>query len=164
MNVTNAAPVLRLNDITLSDTSGGLLSEADEVTLRGLMNDPGLLDPHTVTIRWGDADANGENETVETLELEPGVFGFEFNHTYPDDGPTGVPFAEYTISIEIDDGDGGVIERLIPITINNTAPDVRILDDGTDDDFIRVRAQVKDNPLDTLTYQWSVFDPSGESA
>ena len=49
--MSNVPPQFTAADLTLSEP---VATEGDTITLNGQFTDPGTLDPHTVTINWGD--------------------------------------------------------------------------------------------------------------
>ncbi len=51
VTVSNVAPQFTAADLSLSKSTA---TEGDTVTLNGQFTDPGTIDPHTVTIDWGD--------------------------------------------------------------------------------------------------------------
>jgi len=59
------------------------VDENSPATLNGTINDPDLLDSHTVVINWG------ANEGSTTLSIPAGVNTFSASHTYLDDNPSG---------------------------------------------------------------------------
>ncbi len=93
---------------------------------------------------------------MQTQRLGVGENSFSFTHTFADDAPIGTPQDDYDVLITIDDEDGGVYEFTRTITVNNIAPRILIIDDGSTDDEIRVRAVVTDVPGDPVTYSWTV--------
>ena len=92
------------------------INENDSILLAGTFTDPGTLDPHTVTINWGDGTA------VTTLNLAAGVLGFNVSHQYLDDNPTGGSSDNYTISVTVTDDDLGTVSGTSGVTVNNVAP------------------------------------------
>jgi hypothetical protein len=69
------------------------------VSIDGTFFDVDTSDTHTVTVDWGEV--GGETETFDATEVEPSQYGsFQRSHTYPAGGI-------YTITVTIDDGNGG---------------------------------------------------------
>src|SRR5262249_48171438 len=125
VTVSNVAPQFTPADLGLSET---IASENDTVILSGQFIDPGTLDPHTVTLTWGDGspptvlrDLFGEVVASAT----PGLFTYSASHTYlnnPSGQPTG---GTYDIHVSVsDDVSIASADRLI--VVNNVAPAVRI--------------------------------------
>jgi len=83
--------------------------------LSGCFDDPGLLDPHTVTIDWRDG-------TSSTLKLQPAIASFSVTHQYLDDDPTATPSDLFSIGIKVDDDDGGSDTAVVTLIVNNVAP------------------------------------------
>src|SRR5205823_3953601 len=134
----------------------------DTVTLAGQFTDRGTLDPHTVTIDWGDGspatvlrDLFGE---VVAAAI-PGRFTYSAAHPYLNN-PTGHPIGgTYDIHVSVsDDVSTAAADRLI--VVNNVAPQVRIENDsinGNDPGTISLIAGVFDpGSLDTETVAWTL--------
>ncbi len=80
------------------------------VILHGTLTDPGALDRHDVTIRWGDG-------TSDTLTLSPGALTFVAPHRYVQDAPD-----LRTITVRVADRDGGSSLASINVLVRNAAP------------------------------------------
>ena len=91
------------------------IAENGEVTVSGLIEDPGSLDTHTVELTWGDG-------TTETLVIDPATRTFSATHQYLDDDPTGTPADDYTITATVTDDDGGVGTTSTTVTVENIEP------------------------------------------
>ncbi|MEM8532387.1 MAG: Ig-like domain-containing protein [Chloroflexota bacterium] len=96
----NAPQVNAGNDITIN--------EGATITQSGSFTDPDSSS-WTVTADYGD----GSNPT--TLERNGNQFALD--HTYIDDG-------EYTVTVSVDDGNGGVGTDTLSVTVNNVAPEI----------------------------------------
>ncbi len=78
-----------------------------------MINDPGTLDTHTLTINWGDPLSPGNEQTIDLTVATPGVTynaetrEFSIEHQYLDDNPTGTGSDSYTISVKVTDDDTG---------------------------------------------------------
>ena len=82
VTVSNVAPQFTAGSPQLSSSN---IDEGDTVTLSGEFTDPGTLEPHTVTINWGDGSTPtvlssmlGQISTTST----PGLFSFSAQHPY----------------------------------------------------------------------------------
>ena len=71
----------------------------EALTITGSFSDTGLLDPHTLTVAWGD-------EVTETLELQPGVFEFTVSHVYAGAGT-------YTVTLSLADESGETVQTFV---------------------------------------------------
>jgi uncharacterized repeat protein (TIGR03803 family) len=100
VTVNNAAPVLS-NIIVNPSTiiAGGTTS------VSGNISDVGTLDPHNVTISWGDGSPN------TTLNLVAGVTFFNANHQYDSIGT-------FNIGITVSDDDTGSANGGASLTVN----------------------------------------------
>jgi hypothetical protein len=111
--VANVAPTVALAPV-------GFVNEGGTATVAGTITDPGTLDPHMVTISWGDGSPN------MVLSLAAGVTTFSgVNHQYLDDGPSpgnGTASDNYAISVRVTDDDGGTGSSSTTITVQNVAP------------------------------------------
>ncbi len=153
--VLNQAPVLLASDLQLRLAGGGpvisVVPEGRKFELTGSFTDGGINDTHQVTIDWGDGS------TPLTLTLPRGARAFSADYTYADDNPTGTSIDNYPIRVEVKDNANqtGSVTRLTPVA--NSAPVAQIVDNGSDDTTIRLRAQVRDDSaLDTFVYSWTI--------
>jgi Astacin (Peptidase family M12A)/PKD domain len=89
------------------------VSEGAELSRLGLFTDPGN-DAWTATVNYGDGGG--------TQSLALNDWQFTLSHTYVDNG-------SYTITVTVDDGDGGVSTDNVTVTVLNVAPSV---DAGSD--------------------------------
>jgi PKD repeat protein len=112
VTINNVAP--RITGRPVLDTS--VVDENGSVTLSGSFTDPGLLDPHTVKINWGDGSS------PSTLSLQPAVGTFSVTHQYLDDDPTGTTSDIWPLTIKVSDDDGGSDLAITTVIINNVAP------------------------------------------
>ena len=90
---TNTPPVTG-TDLTLSSSS---INEGGTLTLGGSFTDTNDIDPHDVTIDWGD----GTTPTTFTLAVGVSTFS-NITHTYADN-PAGQVNGSYTITVTIAD-------------------------------------------------------------
>ncbi len=109
---TNTPPVVLASDLVLSSSS---INEGGSVTLDGSFTDTNDIDPHTVTINWGDGSA----DTVFVLPTGTSSFTGK-SHTYADN-PSGQPTGSYTITVTVADlTQSGSATKLIQV--NNVVP------------------------------------------
>ena len=112
VTIKNVAP--RITGRPMLDYS--VIDENGWVTLSGSFTDPGLLDPHTVKINWGDGSSSS------TVDLQPAVGTFSLTHQYLDDDPTGTTSDIWPLTIKVSDDDGGSDLAVTTVIINNVAP------------------------------------------
>jgi len=93
-----------------------IIEEADDVQLDGTIDDPDLLNSHTVTINWGPGEGSS------TIFLAPGDLTFTATHTYADDNPTISSSDLYPIAVTVVDSHGAEGAVGTSITVNNAAP------------------------------------------
>ncbi|MBK8017280.1 MAG: tandem-95 repeat protein [Betaproteobacteria bacterium] len=108
--VDNVAPA-----ITGLATSAGSVAEGDSVTISGRIDDPGVLDEHTVQIDWGDG-------SVVSASVDAVTRTFAAEHRYVDDDPTATPSDLYAITATIADDDLGSGTASTQVTVENRAP------------------------------------------
>jgi PKD repeat protein len=137
--------------------------EGQTIELSGSFTDPGLFDPHTVTVDWGDGSAPA------VFTLLPGVTFFStrnvggnfLTHTYAQNsGPGGYP-----LTVTVADDAGLFTVEPTATVVQNVAPTVTIMTPQkvTKDVRFVVTSDVSDpGVLDKLTYSWKVFDPAGQ--
>src|SRR5262249_56780354 len=111
VTVRNVAPA-----VTSLTPDPAALDENGTTTVTGAFTDPGVLDTHTVVIRWGD----GSPDT--TLNLAAGVLTFSTGHRYLDDNPSGSPVDVNTVTVTVTDKDGDSGTGAAAVTVNNVAP------------------------------------------
>ena len=110
----------------------------------------GNRDPLTYTWDFGD----GSTPRTGGSELAT------VQHTYADN-------RNYTVTLTIDDGDGGVVERSKAVTVNNVNPSLSAItgdSPGNEGSNFRYTAQATDvaGARDPLTYTWTFGDGSPE--
>ncbi len=116
LTVNNVPPA-----ITSLILSQSVIGEFDPpITLTGTFTDPGTLDAHTVVIDWGDG-------VVESLAALPaGVFSFNAEHQYADNGPA-LAGGQFTITVTVaDDPEGESDTDFTTVTVDNRAPTVTL--------------------------------------
>jgi hypothetical protein len=110
--------------ITISNVSPSLstLSNQDvtesnpKISLNISFTDPGFLDTHSATIRWGDS---------KTSDLDNLSSSIVASHTYPKDNDS------YEVRITLMDDDGGQIAGSFTVRITNVNPVIPILNNQT---------------------------------
>lgn len=146
-------------DPTLSNISATNVNENGTTTLTATLTDPGTADTFSVTIDWGDG-------VTETVAYPAGSTTISENHQYLDDNPTATSADNYTISVTVEDDDGGSDSDTTSVTVSNVNP---VVEAGTN------LSLSKGNPvanftgsftdvgtLDTHTIHWDFGD--GNSA
>ena len=108
ITANNVAPTLTLNGLAT-------LFEAGTWTGGGTATDPGL-DTLTVTVNYGDGSG-----------WLPVVLGtdhkYQLSHVYGDNG-------NYTVTVRVNDGDGGSDEKALPVVVTNVAPTATLSNAG----------------------------------
>ena len=141
--VSNVTPVIDLPAI-LSTEEGRTL--AFELTAA---DSAGANDPQTWS--WTLSDPSG---TVVASGDDPFV-----SHTFPDDG-------DYSLTVTVDDGDGGVATKTAAVQVQNLAPTVEIvgLPAGAAEGDAVTATLLGTDPAgdrDPLTFAWAVTDAAG---
>ncbi len=157
VTVSNVAPRFGSGDLRLSSSA---IAEGGTVTLNGSFTDPGTLDPHTVTINWGDGSTAatllgllGQIEETPT----PGVYAYTASHEYLNNPPGEPTGGRYQINVSVSD-DVSTTSASTLIEVDNAAPSVRIESAGSPlSGQISLKAVVTDpGILDTETVVWNV--------
>ncbi len=95
--------------------------EGDTISLDpATFSDPGTADTHTATINWGDG-------TVEAGTVNQGAGTVSGSHVYGDNG-------SYTVTVIVNDDDGGQGSDSFSVTVANVAPQVNAGNDQTADE------------------------------
>lgn len=120
--IANVAPAL----IDVSATS---VDEGDYSVLSATIDDPGGLDTFTIEINWADGS---EAQTISLPDVpidtddvtwDPGTRELAVRRLYADDGNSGAPSNDYTISLNVSDGlDSG--SATTTMTVSNVAPQI----------------------------------------
>ena len=132
--ITNVAPVIE------SLTGDTAINEGDTANFSAIASDPGD-DELTYTWNYGD----GETGT-----------GAGNSHTYIDNG-------DYTVTLTVDDGDGGITTENLTIVVNNVAPVIDSIEDKTSNEGQEVQFKLNFSDagiLDTHTVEWDFGDGS----
>jgi PKD repeat protein len=169
VTISNVAP-----SIDSFDTPPG--DEGAVITFSSTATDPGS-DDLTFTWNWGD----GTSDTItiyynDGVAPEPiydpitnkikspwGTFPFSVtdtvDHTYGDNG-------EYTITLTVEDDDGGVITKTQTVEIYNVAPTIEIFlvpESGDEGALISFSSTATDPGSDDLTFTWNWDDGTSDS-
>ncbi|MGB6301566.1 MAG: PKD domain-containing protein, partial [Rivularia sp. (in: cyanobacteria)] len=135
VQVDNVAPII--TEIT-GDTT---INEGDTANYTATVTDPG---DDKLTYIWNFGDGSDS------------VSGENVSHIFTDDGI-------YTVTLTIEDGDGGIATETITVTVNNVAPTItEIIGDTNinEGDIATWRAIANDPGNDKLTYTWDFGEGS----
>ena len=158
VTVSNVAPQFTAADLSLSETTA---TEGDTVALNGQFTDPGTVDPHTVTINWGDGsqpmtitEMAGQ---VVASATTPGLFTYSVSHTYLNNPPGEPTGGTYDIHVSVSD-DVSTTSADTFIVVNNAPPAVRIESAGNVGSSTISLTAVATDPgiLDTETVAWTL--------
>ncbi len=103
ITATNVAP-------TVDAGAPTTLNEGSNFAQTGSFTDPGTMDTFTATVDYGDGSG------VQILGLNPDDT-FDLSHTYADDG-------SFTVTVSVEDDEGGAGSDTVVVTVNNIAPTV----------------------------------------
>ena len=148
--ITNHTTSVTVNNLpptitNLSDSASG--NEGDTFNFSVEAADPaGTNDPLTYT--WDFGDGTGQ------------VLGQSVGHGYADDGI-------FTVTVTVNDGDGGTVSQTTTVTVNNAPPTITNLSgdtSGNEGDTFNFSVEATDpaGVNDPLTYTWSFGDGSGQ--
>ncbi|WP_416350892.1 PKD domain-containing protein [Rivularia sp. UHCC 0363] len=135
VQVDNVAPTI--TEIT-GDT---VINEGDTANYTATVTDPGD-DKLTYSWNFGDGSTPKTGENV--------------SHIFTDDGI-------YTVTLTVEDGDGGIATETITVTVNNVAPTITEITGDTninEGDIATFKAIANDPGNDKLTYTWDFGDGS----
>lgn len=151
--VTNVAP--SFGALALSATT---IDENGTVTVAGTFWDPGLLDPHTLAVDWGDGTGTPSLTFTQTA---PGTYTFAATHHYLDDGLTSAASDVYQVIVTASD-DRDVATAAAALRVDNVAPAISSVTGPPDPMLLGSTATVvatftDPGPLDTFTctYNWN---------
>jgi hypothetical protein len=116
--LTKMITEVNVSPIVTSLAVSSPIDEGDDATLTGTIDDPNLLETHTVVIDWGP------DEGTTTLDLAAGVLTFSATHQYLDDNPFGTSSDDYPISITVIGHHGGTASAGATVTVNNVDPTI----------------------------------------
>ncbi|MFO0798279.1 MAG: hypothetical protein U0804_12445 [Gemmataceae bacterium] len=108
ITVANVAPAAGV-----AATAG--VTEGGAATVTVTLSDAGALDPHTVTVGWGDGSSG-------TFALAAGATSLTAAHVYADDDPTGTPSDVAAVTVRVTDDDTGTASATAAVTVSNVAP------------------------------------------
>lgn len=129
VTVNNVAPTLTLgSDVTIN--------EGEMFTSSGSFSDPGV-DTWTITVDYDDGSLPVEIAFDDTMS-------FDLDHIYQNNGV-------FTVSVTVDDGDGGSDTKTLTVTVDNVAPTIDAGSDATIDEG------------DTFVSMGSFLDVAGDS-
>lgn len=98
------------------------------VAVGGSFGDPGLADTHTASIDWGDG-------TVESVTVDQVNDTLSAGHNY---GALG----DYTVTVIVTDGDGGIGQDSFLVSVLLTAPAVNVFGPTTVNEGVSYRVQL----------------------
>ena len=107
VTVNNVAPAVQAGDDQSAD-------EGDTVRIAPTFTDVGAIDTHIASINWGD--------NTPVTDIDPAASPVSAQHQYGDDGA-------FTVTININDGDGGIGTDELTVTVTNVPP---LVDAGPD--------------------------------
>ncbi|MDV6029538.1 MAG: hypothetical protein F9B45_05410 [Phycisphaera sp. RhM] len=153
---TNHAVTVQNVEPSLSSVSIAprLIREGDLITLTGEFVDPGVNDPMSVTVDWGDTSPT----TVATVDFTGGSGTFVASHTFTQQG-------QYVAIMTIDDGSGPAVTGNVAIDVANVPPLVTVTGPSVADegDELTVTASYVDPGTDdVIDYRWDVFANNGD--
>ena len=138
-------------------TVGGVLDQTTDegatTTLAATFSDADTEDTHTASIDWGDGTPP-EAGTVSKLVVPWTVSA---THAYADDG-------DYTVTVSVSDGRGGVGQGSYTVTVSNVAPTAVAGGpySGDEGSPISFSGSATDPGADALTFEWD-FDYDGST-
>ncbi|MBK9051528.1 MAG: DUF11 domain-containing protein [Chloroflexi bacterium] len=101
--------------ITTFTVTPGTINENGSVTADVTFTDPNTPETHEVVFNWGDG-------ITTTVNLAVGVLTTSANHQYLDDNPSGTASDNYTVTVTVNEPDGGTDSDTATVTVNNVAP------------------------------------------
>ena len=129
VEVINADPTLTVVGDQTAD-EGTPLSITNIGQISDLVFLPDAGDEFTYTINWGDGTAADTGTATVDQPNAPGtatLASFDGTHTYADNGT-------YTVTITIDDGDGGTDSGTFDVEVANVTPTLNVSPDVTIDE------------------------------
>ncbi|MCA9260230.1 MAG: PKD domain-containing protein, partial [Planctomycetales bacterium] len=111
--------IVVVNNVAPTNLQGGLVAttidEGDVAQLALTFDDPGSLDKHSYTIDWGDGHTTAGAVAGRSVEA---------SHVFADNG-------DYEIVFRLSDDDGGAIQAVFALQVQNVAPDLTGVDQLT---------------------------------
>ena len=105
-----------INNVAPSVTAtGSTINENGVATVSGTISDPGIYDSFTITIDWGEG-------SPKSYSYPAGSTTFSETHKYLDDNPTATISDLYSISVKVEDDDGGIGTTGTTVRVNNLDP------------------------------------------
>jgi PKD repeat protein len=123
-----------------------VVNEGDDVAFVGAFTDPGVQDTHM--IEWDFGDGTTTSGTLNSM------------HVYADDGNAAGSGA-YTVTLTVEDDDGGVGSDTLLVTVNNVPPEVDagLNQAANEGDPVHFAGSFVDpGTLDTQTIEWNFGD------
>jgi len=154
ITVQNRAPWAYLYGIQMTENGQGyysyyanpIVDEGEQLDFYVYYYDYGWDDTLEITLDYGDG--------TPSITWTDDYYGYLYmNYTYMDDG-------EYTMTLTVEDDDGGVGTDTMVVTVENVAPQI-----GDDDELtaaegeeMTFEAEVSDQGDDELTFEWDFGD------
>lgn len=159
VTVGNVAPLV--GPLGLSPTT---LVESGTVIVTGSFSDPGLIDPHTLAIDWGDGTAT---PSVAFTQTAPGVYRFSAFHQYLDDVPSQTASDICQVIVTVSD-DRDARNTAAQVRVNNVAPTISSVTGPTSPLLLGSAAPVSvtfsdPGQLDTITCSFTWADGGAET-
>lgn len=107
VTINNVAPIITAYDDTIN--------ENEYVSLVVDIDDPSSEDTFVADIDWDDG-------STDTFPVLAGMTIFSIDHQYLDDNPTGTSTDDYTVTVTLEDDDGGSVTDSAIITVDNVNP------------------------------------------
>ena len=141
VDVANVA-IANVDPTLLGPVGASTGNEGQQLLWSALATDPGTTD--TLTYSWDFGDGST-------------AAGTSANHTYTDEGT-------FTVTVTVDDGDGGIVSSSLAVTISNVAPSLgltSIPSSGDEGQTLTLSTTATDAGVnDALTYVWDMGDGS----
>ena len=141
------------NAPTVDGISDQTANEGANTSLAATFSDVDTDDTHTASIDWGD----GTPAEAGTVSESGGSGSVAATHTYADDG-------NYTVTVLVNDGRGGVGQSSYTVTVSNVVPTAAAGGpySGVEGSAISFTGSATDPGADVLTFEWD-FDYDGST-
>ena len=122
---TNNPP--RITSLTVTPNTS-VINEGQTLTISGTFTDPDVTDLHTIMVYWKDNPTTSTR--AEKLQLAAGQTTFQLSHVFTNDLPPTnikVDVADRQLPVGSNDNTDGLQSRdvrLVPIQVNNVAPNI----------------------------------------